>query len=483
MPLTRTSVFLVLMFFLLLPGLSAAAPSAHLGEPPLGDRWFSIAMESDRTGFAHTYMATAPEGYEVRSEGCSRMVVLGFTREAASRETYQVGRDLALKSFAVEQTIGGKQMRLKGEVTAKGIKVAVDAGGKVVGKFLKVRGKVYPPPLLNLYPLMHGATPGKKYHVKMFDPEEVEPKEVTITVIGMETLPGGVETVHLRNDLYPFVDNDIWVDLAGNTVRESIRDGLIVTSVEDAAAAATFIIDAAITRKELILDYSLVRTDRPVARPAELKRMAVELSGMPPDVPLFAGGGQEAVRLAGDRVLFTVERVPLPAGNGPAAAVFVSESTTTVPAGAKPPENDELAVAGNGILGGERKPQVVVEKLVRWIAAEVAESGDTRSPLETFRSRKGNSLSRTRLYVAMASAAGIPTRLVSGLVYVIGKGFLFHCWAESQVGGWVPVDPCRGQVHADVTHVKLAEGDSPEAMAPLAGLIGALKAKVVEETY
>ena len=149
---------------------------------------------------------------------------------------------------------------------------------------------------------------------------------------------------------------------------------------------------------------------------------------------------------------------------------------------AKPPESDELAVAEKGILGGERKPERVVEKLVRWVA-EVKESDDNGSPLETVRSRKGNSLSRTRLYVALASAAGIPTRFVSGLVYETGKGFLFHCWAESRLGTWMPVDPCRGQVPADATHIKLAEGDSPEAMAPLAGLIGKIMAKVVEEAY
>ena len=59
---------------------------------------------------------------------------------------------------------------------------------------------------------------------------------------------GGVETVHLRNDLYPFVDNDIWVDLAGNTVRESVRNDLIVTTVEDAATIARFVLDAAVAK-------------------------------------------------------------------------------------------------------------------------------------------------------------------------------------------------------------------------------------------
>jgi Transglutaminase-like superfamily len=485
MHLIRTCALLAILFCLLIPGMPAASPVPPLTVPPLGERWFSITMGDERTGFAHISITAAPGGYEVISEGSARMVVLGFTREASSRETYLVNRDLSLRSFVVEQTIGGNPMRLKGEVTAKGVKVTVDAAGSRREKNLKVRGKVYPSPVLNLYSLMQGGKERKKYRIQVLDPEEVKLKEVTVTVLGKETLPGGVETVHLRNDLYPFVDNDIWVDLAGNTVRESVRDGLIVTSTEDAAAARKFVVEAAIARKELILDFSLVRLDRPIARPAELKRMAVELSGMPANLPLFSGGGQKAVRIEGDKVLVSMENAPLPSSeNGPSAADVSGNSTYLESGGANAQGNGELTAGGNEITGGEKDPRKKVEKLAHWFAAEVAESGDdNRSPLETLRSKKGNCLSRARLYVALARTAGIPARLVSGLVYVPGKGFLYHSWAEAQAGGWLPVDPCRGQVPADVTHIKLAEGDSPEEMAPLAGLVGRLKAKVVEESY
>jgi hypothetical protein len=66
---------------------------------------------------------------------------------------------------------------------------------------------------------------------------------------------------------------------------------------------------------------------------------------------------------------------------------------------------------------------------------------------------------------------------------VAGKGFLYHSWAESYVGAWVTVDPALGQMPADATHLKLVEGDSPAEMAPLAGIIGRVKAKVIELKY
>jgi hypothetical protein len=47
----------------------------------------------------------------------------------------------------------------------------------------------------------------------------------------------------------------------------------------------------------------------------------------------------------------------------------------------------------------------------------------------------------------------------------------------------VAVDPTFGQVPADATHIKLAEGDSPGEMAPIAGLIGRLTATIVDVQY
>ncbi len=472
MQLIRTLVCSLALCSLVLPGL-AEAESA----PPLGERWFSVTMWNQRVGFAHVVVTAAPDGYEVSSEGSSRMEVLGFSRDYSSRETYRVNRDLSLRSFVVEQTIGGTPMRLEGVATAKGVKATVVAEGGRREKTLKGRGRVYPPPVLNIVPLMQGLKKGKKDRVQMFDPEEIKLQDVTITSLGMEKLPGAGAVEHLRNDLYPFVDNDIWVDPAGNTVRESVRNDLIVTTPEEAGSARRFILDAAIAKRDLIVGFSQVGVDRLIARPADLRKLAVEISGIPGGFPLLSEGRQQATRMEGDRVLFTEVRASQPAtvAGGP------PEKGRYLPA---LPDNGEIRAKETEIVGGVHEPREVAERLALWVSANVAESGDeNRSSLETLRSKKGNCQSRVLLYASLARAGGVPTRLAGGLVYVAGNGFLFHCWAESWAGEWLAVDPNLGQVPADATHLKLAEGVSLEEMAPLAELVGRLKAKVVEEAY
>ena len=99
------------------------------------------------------------------------------------------------------------------------------------------------------------------------------------------------------------------------------------------------------------------------------------------------------------------------------------------------------------------------------------------------KSRTGNCQSHARLYTSLARAAGIPTRFVSGVVYQ-GGGLLYHRWAESYLDKrWIAIDPTFGELPANLSHIKLVEGDSLDEMGTLAGMIGRVQAKVVEKRY
>lgn len=74
-------------------------------------------------------------------------------------------------------------------------------------------------------------------------------------------------------------------------------------------------------------------------------------------------------------------------------------------------------------------------------------SGDTgsASALQAYREKRGDCTEHSVLFVALARAAGLPARNVSGIVYITtrdeSKGlFGFHQWAEVWLGEWIPVD-------------------------------------------
>ncbi|ACM18915.1 transglutaminase domain protein [Geotalea daltonii FRC-32] len=480
----RRIIHVLLLIFSMMPSsVCLSAPIPRLQGPPLGERWFSISMNGERVGFAHTNVLETADGFELFSEGSVKLKVMAVSRESSSRENYRVGKDLALKSFQVEQTIDGSPMKVKGVVEGKAIKVVIESAGNMKNKSLKVKKKILPPPALNFYPPMQGAVPGKTYNVQMLDVEGIKVKGVEIKVIGQETLPGGVKALHVQNDLYPFVDNDIWLDLSGNTLKESVRDEMILTRAEDALTVQNFIADAAMARKDLILDFSLIKVEPPLSDPEKLQRMAATFSGFPPEFPLYRDARQQATREEDGTIAFkTTKALTVKNANGTqdqsALGTFL-EATARIPV-----DNGEIAAKAKEIAAGEQDRLKIVEKLTRWMATEVKGLAmDSRPPLETMKIGEGNSQSHALLYVTMARAMGIPSRFVSGLAYIKGKGFLYHCWAESYLGEWLAVDPTFGQLPVNASHIKLVEGESPEQMALVGSIVGKLKARVIEQQY
>ena len=84
--------------------------------------------------------------------------------------------------------------------------------------------------------------------------------------------------------------------------------------------------------------------------------------------------------------------------------------------------------------------------------------------MDVFNYPAGEGKESTVLFTAFTRAGGLPTRMVGGLVYIKGH-FYFHIWPEVWIDQWVPADPSMGQFPANVTHIRLVEGDLDELVS------------------
>ncbi|MEE9524039.1 MAG: transglutaminase-like domain-containing protein, partial [Thermodesulfovibrionales bacterium] len=100
---------------------------------------------------------------------------------------------------------------------------------------------------------------------------------------------------------------------------------------------------------------------------------------------------------------------------------------------------------------------------------------DSETVLKTL---QGDFLEKAVMLASYARAAGLPTRLVGGLVYKNGH-FFFHAWNEVWFDKWIPVDPTFDQFPADVTHIPLVEGSLKDIVSILENLNN-LKIEVLE---
>ena len=112
------------------------------------------------------------------------------------------------------------------------------------------------------------------------------------------------------------------------------------------------------------------------------------------------------------------------------------------------------------ILDGEVNSWHAAEKLCQWVYTTMTEkkmSGSFGSSLTALESRSGDCTEHTVLFIALARAAGIPSRICSGVVFA-KDAFYYHFWPEVYVGKWVQMDPTLGQNIADATHIQIGGG-------------------------
>jgi hypothetical protein len=87
----------------------------------------------------------------------------------------------------------------------------------------------------------------------------------------------------------------------------------------------------------------------------------------------------------------------------------------------------------------------------------------TTDALTALRLQQGSCNGKSRLFAALARRAGIPTRLVGGIILSSGAKRTSHQWVESWVNGvWVPFCPLNGH-HAEIParYLRLYTGDEP----------------------
>ncbi|MFZ4855974.1 MAG: transglutaminase-like domain-containing protein [Desulfuromonadaceae bacterium] len=459
-----------------------AAPFGKIDAPPLSERWFGVFVNSERVGFYRQRIEASEDGYRMEGNGTVQINVMNASKKVSMRETYLVSKSLALRSFEVEQTVNGSSSHITGMVNGNTMHIKSGASGKITEKTLKITGDVYPPPALNLYPLMRAVSAGASYTIQAFDPEEVKVKDVLITVLGEDTTSDGLSAMKLRNNLYPYVTNEIWVDSRGNTLEESVREGLVTTKAVHPSALGAFVSEWALAGKDLIYDFSMVRVQPPIKELKKLTGLAIEITGWNDALPLLQGGGQQVHMAGAGRVIFKTGTLALKLPDSRSDQPTVAQLK---PADKIESDAPEIRAQAELLAAGVKNREDLVTALASWTAAWLHDSiDDGGSAVESFKSRNGNCQTHARLYTALARAAGISTRFVSGLVHVEGKGFLYHSWAECFIENrWVAVDPTYNQFPADPTHLKLLEGHLPGDMAPILAIIGRIKMNLLEAAY
>jgi len=223
-----------------------------------------------------------------------------------------------------------------------------------------------------------------------------------------------------------------------------------------------------------LITFSLITPSRKIETPAKLKGLKVTLEGLSTpeiisDYRQKPGKPKRVLDSKGKRT-FSVPVATI--ASSPTKSLSIKEASLVMEEFLKAsPEiqsgNKLIMKTTRQIVGKEKDAWAASKMINQWVFKNLAkEFVDSFTAVDVLLVRKGECQSHTNLFVALARAAGIPSRQAGGLVYSPSNGgFLYHAWPEVFVGEWVALDPTLGQDIADPTHIKLIEGGVESLMS------------------
>jgi transglutaminase-like putative cysteine protease len=244
------------------------------------------------------------------------------------------------------------------------------------------------------------------------------------------------------------------------TLRSSLGDGIELRWEEKARAQSD------VVGFDMIADA--VEIDRPLGDPAEVRQLYLVV-GVGRNFTLRNAPNQQVKRRPDGKL-----EVALRARAG--APVLPSERAAALrDDGRADLAHPDVAALSRKLTAGVSDREEQIGRLVDWVFENLTKSfsSNLSTASQVLARRAGDCTEHALLLIALARAAGIPAREVSGLVYMGDevRRFGWHAWVEVEIDGhWVQVDPSAGERLANATHLTLGAGDDSDWVTTMGSL-------------
>jgi hypothetical protein len=458
---------------------SPVALAADLARYGSSAQWKGVYYRGDKIGFSVGQTSATEDGYEIREDGRLQMSLLGSIASVRLATRASVDRAFVLRRFAFSLDPGTGPTEVEGRLEGRRLHLTIRTSS---GERTDTRELEEVPALPLSLPralAARGLAPGQTLRVSVFDPTTLRNTPMTLEVQAREVVRAAGRPVPAFRveGRWAGLTTRSWITDVGEVVREESPMGLLVVR-ETAEEAQTLAVPGRI-RADL-LEASAIVPSRPVRidDPTTVARLRLRLSPLDGFDPADLQGAGQTLR--GD-VLEVVDPRDLATAPEPLGLADHLRPEPLL-------ESDDPAIRAEAekAVRGAESPRGRAERLVRHVHAILEKTPTVSLPSarEVLATRVGDCNEHTALYVAMARALGLPSRIATGLVYLRGA-FYYHAWPEVWVaegggrGSWLPVDPTLNQFPADATHVRLARGGL-DRQAAIAGLVGRARLEVVE---
>ncbi|MFH0801875.1 MAG: transglutaminase-like domain-containing protein [bacterium] len=443
------------------------------------EAWYNLYDQEEKIGFIHHIIRDLSyEGQparEIREETKKIFQRFGTRIEESSTSRVLLRKDFRPISFLIRERVSRDDRLLEGRFRDGVLKVVETIGRSRRVKSFKLDEDTCFVEALDGKILESGLRTGKDFKFKIFDVQLQKITFVDISVIREAELEIGNEPtkaflLRTRHQEYPQIEMLTWMAPDGTILKED-ADLLAIrsqkTSPEDAQ------------KMDVVADLgysSMIRSSSRVPHARRVTGATMEVYFMrgdlkpilehPPVQRVYPSGLEKQVTLTTEARQADPGRSLLLPVQNPDMKPYLEPNVFIQ---CDDPEIKKQALL---IVGGEKNAVLAAEKLSYWVYRNVREKNlatGFASACETLRTRTGDCTEHSLLLAALARAAGIPSRVISGLVYVTGN-FVYHMWVEVFTGAWQSMDPSLGLSMVDALHIRLYEASMEPASFFLSGL-------------
>jgi hypothetical protein len=314
-------------------------------------------------------------------------------------------------------------------------------------------------------PLVLNGPPAASRAFYILDPTTLSfvKNEVRLVGPGKTTIDGKEVSATQVRLVDPRADTIVWLNAKGDFLKGEGPMGIEMRPItrEEALTEAPEVSPSTVDLAEAT---RIVPSPR-LNNPASLTRLRLNVEGR--DLSRVPSDSHQTVRKEGDGWIVHVHPVPLRTAESlPIVKASAAEPTWTEPSLHIPSNSPEFAKLAKEIVGNAKDVKAAMSRIRAYVYGRLrpnAGIGVLRDASEVLSSREGVCRDYAILTATIARAAGIPTKLASGLVSWDGD-FYYHAWVEVYTGRqWIAYDSTQSTDQVSAAHVKLAEGNVDDA--------------------
>jgi transglutaminase-like putative cysteine protease len=424
--------------------------------------WMGTYFQGQKIGFTRAQTRWTPKSIEVDSTVFFQIRSKSIDQSTTIHQKTRLSPDFRLRSFSILQEITGHRQQVEGRVEGNRLIYSIKSRGFDREKSIEFSPETLPSATFILNLMAKGLKVGQKGTLPLF----LEPFQMLVDleyeVLRWESLEyqGQLVETFVIKQKFEGIETTLWIAEDASVIKETTNQGF--ESLKESAEVAPKL-DESLTVSSLIT-MSLVKPDRPIDRSDRVRNIIFDLQ--PLRLPDLVPQDQRQKILKTEKLPNGLYRATLEVKTEPEQNLLMELGKTgqdqkylqdSAEVQARHPMIRALA---RELTGEKQNVWEIAKEINSWVYLNLEKDlVDTVTALDALHERRGECQSHTFLFTALARAAGIPTRIVNGLVYSTEySGFLYHAWPEVYVGEWRALDPTFGQDRVDATHIKLTEG-------------------------